>query len=195
MRRFAVCMLLVGMLWTAQPIAAQAGFGLSWNTVAGGGAAATSGGTYGLGGTIGQPEAGAVTGGQYGFRAGFWSGVIGAASPGGCRLDVDGSGPPPDLATDIVYVARRLLHLPPVPASFRALDPTIPSDVVIGAAIDGLGSALDVDGDGDIDLATDIVYIARRLLHLPPVPASFRLLDPTIPADAVIAANVDALCP
>jgi hypothetical protein len=39
------------------------------------------------------------------------------------------------------------------------------------------------------------VYIARRLLHLPPVPASFRLLDPTIPADAVIAANVDALCP
>jgi hypothetical protein len=163
--------------------------------VDGGGAAGTTGGGYGLGGTIGQPDAGTVSGGQYDFRGGFWPGVIGAASPGGCRLDVDGSGPPPDLATDIVYVARRLLDLPPVPASFRALDPTIPSDVVIGAAIDGLGSALDVDGRNHIDIATDLVYIARRLLHLPPVPASFRLLDPTIPADAVIAANVDALCP
>jgi len=40
-----------------------------------------------------------------------------------------------------------------------------------------------------------VVYIARHLLGLTPVPASFRVLDPTIPSDAVIGGRVDALCP
>ncbi len=53
--------------------------------------------------------------------------------------------------------------------------------------------ALDVDGNGKVDVATDIVYIARTLLELPPVPASFRALDPTIPSDSVIATSIDIL--
>jgi hypothetical protein len=58
-----------------------------------------------------------------------------------------------------------------------------------------MGNALDVDGNGAVDVATDIVYVARHLLDLPPVPPSFRALDPNIPSDSVIGANVDALCP
>jgi cysteine-rich repeat protein len=112
-----------------------------------------------------------------------------------CQLDVDGSGPPPDVATDLVYIARALLGLAPVPASFRVLNPGIPSDAAIAAQVEALGGVLDVDGDGQVSVATDLVYIVRKLLGLPPVPPSFRTLDPAIPADAVIAAKILALCP
>jgi hypothetical protein len=117
-----------------------------------------------------------------------------AATPP-CRLDVDLSGPPPDVATDAVYIARTLLGLVPVPASFRALNPNIPPDAEIAARVQAMGNDLNVDGKGTVDVATDIVYIARHLLSLPPVPPSFRALDPSIPSDAGINANIDALCP
>jgi RHS repeat-associated protein len=113
-----------------------------------------------------------------------------------CFLDVDGSGPPPDVATDIVYIARYLLGLACVPPSFRMLDPSIPSDGDIAANVNAMGNALDVDASGtSSDVATDIVYIARHLLGLTPVPPSFRVIDPSIPSDADIAARIDALCP
>jgi hypothetical protein len=112
-----------------------------------------------------------------------------------CLLKVDDQGSEPEVATDIVYITRRLLGLVPVPPSFRVLDPNIPPDAQIAARIDALGNSLDVDGNGKVDVATDIVYIARQLLGLPPVPASFRALDPSIPSDFAIAANIDALCP
>lgn len=111
-----------------------------------------------------------------------------------CTVDVDGDGRI-DVATDIVYIARYLLDLSPVPPSFRLIDPTIPSDTEITARLDALGNTFDVDTDGSVEVATDVVYMARRLLVLPPVPASFRALDPTIPADAAIALRIDALCP
>ena len=113
-----------------------------------------------------------------------------------CLLDVDGNGTA-DLATDIVYIARRLLHLTSVvPPSFRILDPTIAADAVIAANIDAMSMALDVDSNGHNDVATDIVYIARWLLHIPQVvPPSFRTLDPTIPPDATVSTHIDASCP
>jgi hypothetical protein len=111
-----------------------------------------------------------------------------------CKLDVDGNGTG-DVSTDVVYISRRLLRLTPVPPSFRPIDPTIPSDATIAAKIDAITSSLDVDLRNGVDPSTDIVYIRRRLLHLTPVPPSFRVLDPTIPSDAVIAQRIDALCP
>ena len=114
-------------------------------------------------------------------------------------IDVDCNGQA-DFATDIVYIARHLLALSPVPQSFRALDECrlglcIPPDPCIAARIEAIREPLDVDGNGVIEVATDIVYIARRLLGLPPVPPSFRAIDPGIPAGADIAARIDALCP
>jgi hypothetical protein len=112
---------------------------------------------------------------------------------GPCVLDVDRNGVA-DVATDIVYIARRLLGLPPVPSSFRTLDPSIISDSTIAAGVDALGTRLDVDGNGQVDVATDVVYVSRVLLGLPAVPGSFRVLNPSIPPDATIKANVTALC-
>jgi hypothetical protein len=50
-----------------------------------------------------------------------------------------------------------------------------------------------VDDDGLVDVATDMVYIARHVLGLPPVPQSFRDDDPTIPPDAEIAGRIELL--
>jgi len=111
-----------------------------------------------------------------------------------CLLDVDANGTV-DVATDVVYIARYLLGLTPVPPSYRTSDPTIPSDSVIGARVESARSSFDVDMNGTVDVATDIVYIARDLLGLTPVPPSFRASDPTIPSDAVIASNINNLCP
>ena len=50
------------------------GYDLTWNTIDGGGGS-SSGGSYTLGGTIGQPDAGVMNGGSYTLVGGFWSGA------------------------------------------------------------------------------------------------------------------------
>ena len=59
-------------------VLAQSGgtYDLSWNTVDGGGYTFSSAGSYTLGGTIGQPDAGTQSGGSYGLEGGFWGGAI-----------------------------------------------------------------------------------------------------------------------
>jgi len=52
------------------------GYDLSWNTVDGGGAMFSTGGSYSLGGTIGQPDAGTLSGGGYALAGGFWGGAL-----------------------------------------------------------------------------------------------------------------------
>jgi hypothetical protein len=47
---------------------------LKWWTVDGGGATFSTGGSYSLGGTIGQPDAGTSSGGTYTLDGGFWGG-------------------------------------------------------------------------------------------------------------------------
>ena len=58
------------------PVLAQSGgeLDLSWNTVDSGGGTFSSGGGYTLGSTIGQPDAGGMTGGVYTLSGGFWAG-------------------------------------------------------------------------------------------------------------------------
>ncbi len=53
------------------------GFDLSWSTIDGGGATSSTGGTFDLGGTVGQPDAGMHTGGVFTLDGGFW----GATTP------------------------------------------------------------------------------------------------------------------
>lgn len=74
----AVALLLTPVLAVQAPRAsAQSGGGydLTWSTVDGGGATFSTGGTYELGGTMGQPDAGALSGGAYSLGGGFWGGV------------------------------------------------------------------------------------------------------------------------
>jgi hypothetical protein len=55
---------------------AQGGYDLSSWTVDGGGWTSSSGGSYTLGGTIGQSDAGLLFGGDYTLTGGFWSGAM-----------------------------------------------------------------------------------------------------------------------
>lgn len=52
----------------------DSGYDLSWNTVDDGGYIFSTGNGYELGGTIGQPDAGALSNANYALGGGFWSG-------------------------------------------------------------------------------------------------------------------------
>ena len=62
----------------AAPALAQSGgdYDLTWSTVDGGGWTFSSGGAYSLGGTVGQPDAGVLEGGDYTLVGGFWGGAL-----------------------------------------------------------------------------------------------------------------------
>jgi len=49
-------------------------YDLFWWTVDGGGDTFSQGGSYSLGGTLGQPDAGLMSGGDYALAGGFWGG-------------------------------------------------------------------------------------------------------------------------
>jgi hypothetical protein len=73
--RFARLALAAAALAAASGLAlAQTGgpYDLTWNTVEGGGATFSAGGSYALGGTAGQADAGTHTGGDYALQGGFW---------------------------------------------------------------------------------------------------------------------------
>ena len=66
--------LLLALLVVGVALAAvEAGYDLSWWTVDSGGGS-SSGGSYSLSGTIGQPDAASSTGGGYTLAGGFWHG-------------------------------------------------------------------------------------------------------------------------
>ena len=104
-------------------------FNLTWHTVDGGGGTSEGSG-FVLTGTVGQPDAGELTGGDFALAGGFWQPVAGGDGCGDCPTDANGDGEtgPFDLAT-------LLAAWGPVEA----------------------GNCLDANGDGDMgpfDLAT-----------------------------------------
>ncbi|MBW7906308.1 MAG: hypothetical protein LC135_04495 [Phycisphaerae bacterium] len=64
-------------------------FDMSWFTVDGGGGTST-GGVFQLSGTIGQPDAGVMSGGSFELVGGFWS--IPQSAPTPCPGDLTGDG-------------------------------------------------------------------------------------------------------
>lgn len=65
-----VAMLSLSHAPTSAKLAAA--YELTWYTVDSGGATFSTGGTYSLGGTVGQADAGALSGGTYTLAGGFW---------------------------------------------------------------------------------------------------------------------------
>ena len=63
-------LLVLGVLLPAAGFAQQ--YSIDWYTIAGGGGA-SSNGQYVVSGTIGQPDAGTMNGGNYSLTGGFWS--------------------------------------------------------------------------------------------------------------------------
>jgi hypothetical protein len=62
-------------------------YSLDWSTIDGGGGTST-GGVYSVTGTIGQPDAGAMSGGNFTLQGGFWSVVATVQTPGAPWLSV-----------------------------------------------------------------------------------------------------------
>jgi len=87
-------------------------FAIDWFTIDGGGGMST-GGVYSVNGTIGQPDAGEMSGGQYSLVGGFW-GVVAIQTPGAPLLAISLN---PQLSTIIVSW--------PLPATGFVLDQTL----------------------------------------------------------------------
>ena len=83
--------LLPVALWA--PAAGAQSYEMRWHTVDGGGGAASSG-SLELEGTVGQPDAGVLSGGNFQLQGGFWPAFAGR----GCDVDGDGDRDAVDLA-------------------------------------------------------------------------------------------------
>jgi hypothetical protein len=70
---------LVGMLASVTTLAQT--YSVNWSAVDGGGGTST-GGVYTVSGTIGQPDAGKLTGSNYALEGGFWRIVGAVQAPG-----------------------------------------------------------------------------------------------------------------
>ena len=105
-------------LAASSPAFAQ--YAVPWHTADGGGATSSTGGTYGLGATVGQPDAGGpLTGGSYSVAGGFWPGAAVNRSPvlaavgdrtvaEGATLNFTVSATDPDAGDTLTYAASSL---------------------------------------------------------------------------------------
>ena len=76
----------------AAAVAASAqSYSIDWFTIDGGGGTST-GGVYSVSGTIGQPDAGTLHGGNYSLAGGFWGGIAAIQTPGAPLLSVERLG-------------------------------------------------------------------------------------------------------
>ncbi len=80
----------VAILFAAFTLRAQP-FAIDSYTIDGGGGTSTNT-QYAVSGTIGQPDAGTLAGGQYALQGGFWSIVVAVQTPGAPHLTVKRAG-------------------------------------------------------------------------------------------------------
>jgi hypothetical protein len=84
--------ILTALALAASAAQAQTNFTVDWFTIDGGGGVST-GGTYTVNGTIGQPDAGAMSGGPYSVTGGFWAMIGAVQTPGLPNLFIRSAGP------------------------------------------------------------------------------------------------------
>ena len=85
--------LLFGLLLMLPMLGVAQNYTINWYKIAGGGGVST-GGTYQVNGTIGQPDAsGTMTGGNYSLTGGFWSIISVVQTAGVPNLIIVPNGP------------------------------------------------------------------------------------------------------
>jgi len=77
----------LAILFGLSASAAPAQYAIDWHTIDGGGGTST-GGVYSVHGTIGQPDAGKMSGGSYTIAGGFWGIVAAVQTPGAPLLSI-----------------------------------------------------------------------------------------------------------
>ena len=85
------------------PVVANAQYAIDWLTLDGGGGT-SSGGSFTLTGTIGQPDAGTLSGGNYTLQGGFWPGIV-----------VPSTGEAPTLFIQLAAASLMILWSPSTP--------------------------------------------------------------------------------
>src|SRR5438309_765524 len=86
-RRGSPVRLLVALAFFLIAVRARAQFAIDWHTIDGGSGIST-GGVYAVNGTIGQPDAGKMTGGNFTLEGGFWS-IFAVQTPGAPLLSIE----------------------------------------------------------------------------------------------------------
>jgi hypothetical protein len=82
-----VSVLAISLLTFAVSRASAQTYSIDWYTIDGGGGTST-GGVYSVNGTIGQPDAGHMSGGNFTIDGGFWGIIAAIQSPGSPLLRV-----------------------------------------------------------------------------------------------------------
>jgi len=77
----------LSLLISLAALAALGQYSVDWSTIDGGGGTST-GGVYSVTGTIGQPDAGAMSGGNYTLQGGFWGIISVVQTPGASLLSI-----------------------------------------------------------------------------------------------------------
>ena len=76
------CLIIGAVMLVATSVVYSQSYSIDWYKIAGSGGTST-GGTYSVSGTIGQPDAsGAMTGGNYSLTGGFWALIAAVQTPG-----------------------------------------------------------------------------------------------------------------
>jgi len=78
---------LLGSVWMYAISAHAQSYSIDWHTIDGGGGTST-GGVYSVRGTISQPDAGKMSGGNYTIDGGFWGIITAVQIPGAPRLTI-----------------------------------------------------------------------------------------------------------
>jgi hypothetical protein len=79
--------LLLGVALLCPHLLQAQNYAIDWYTIDGGGGTST-GGSYAVSGTTGQPDAGHMAGGNYAIDGGFWGILAAVQSPGAPSLNI-----------------------------------------------------------------------------------------------------------
>ena len=79
--------LILALLFVVTCAVHAQNFAIDWFTIDGGGGTST-GGVYAVSGTVGQPDAGTMSGGNYSLVGGFWAIVAAIQTPGAPLLTI-----------------------------------------------------------------------------------------------------------
>ena len=91
MTRLIKILALFGSGWVCVTSALAQSYSIDWFTIDGGGGTST-GGVYSASGTIGQPDAGVASGGNFSLGGGFWGAVIPVRQAGAPTLFIAPTG-------------------------------------------------------------------------------------------------------
>jgi LPXTG-site transpeptidase (sortase) family protein len=148
---------LVLLLASTLIVSAMSGgdFNLPWTTFDGGGAAFSTGGDYSLGGTIGQPDAGQHSGGDFALSGGFW------VAPPTPVVDDDDDDSSPNRLPATGFPPGRVTMLP---AQLR--EKVYITHTNLWLEIPKLGLALDIYEVPLVDGDWDVTWLGRNAGYL-----------------------------